>query len=85
MSMAIPAISRLYEMAQLARGVFAYELLAGITAVRLRQQTPGDGVVAVIDYFDALIPAMQRDRSPAPDIETLLEHFDNPDFVKLTR
>jgi histidine ammonia-lyase len=83
MSMAIPAILRLYEMAQLARGVLAYELLAGISAVRLRQQTPGDGVAAVIDYFDDLIPALERDRSPAPDIETLLDHFDNPDFTRL--
>jgi len=85
MSMAIPAISRLYEMAQLSRGVLAYELLAGITAVRLRRQAPGDGVAAVIDYFEALIPPMERDRSPAPDIETLLDHFDNPNFIKLTR
>jgi histidine ammonia-lyase len=85
MSMAIPAISRLYEMAQLSRGVLAYELLAGITALRQRRQVPGDGVAALIDYFDALIPAMERDRSPAPDIEILLEHFDNPDFIELTR
>jgi histidine ammonia-lyase len=85
MSMAIPAISRLYEMAQLSRGVLAYELLAGIIALRQRRQTPGDGVAAVVDYFDALIPPLERDRSPAPDIETLLDHFDNSDFIKLTR
>ena len=85
MSMAIPAISRLYEMAQLSRAVLAYELLAGITALRLRRKTPGDGVAAVIEYFDAFIPAQDRDRSLAPDIETLLDHFDRPDFIKLTR
>ncbi len=85
MSMAIPAISRLYEMAQLTRGLLAYELMAGITALRMRQQIPGDGVAALLDYFDDLIPPLQRDRSPGPDIETIIEHFEKPEFIALTR
>ena len=85
MSMAIPALTRLEEMEQLSRAILAYELLAGITAVRMRAQIPGDAVVAVIDYFDPLIAALERDRSPAPDVETILLHFTRPAFTKLYR
>ncbi len=52
--------------------------------LRQRRKTPGDGVAALIAYFNDLIPALERNRSPAPDIETLLDHFDNPEFIKLT-
>ena len=85
MSMAIPALTRLEEMAQLSRAMLAYELLAGITAVRMRAQIPGDALVAVIDYFDPLIAALERDRPLAPDVETILEHFDRPAFTNLYR
>ena len=85
MSMAIPALTRLEEMEQLSRAILAYELLAGITAVRMRAQIPGDAVVAVIDYFDPLIAALERDRSPAPDVETILLHFTRSAFTKLYR
>ena len=85
MSMAIPATWRLYEMAQLCRGILAYELLAGVTALRYRRQRPGDGVAAVMAYFDDLLAPLDRDRSPGPDVETLLEHFEKPGFVELTR
>jgi histidine ammonia-lyase len=85
MSMAIPALTRLEEMARLSLAILAYELLAGITAVRMRAQAPGDGVVAVIDYFDPLIAALERDRSLAPDVETILEHFSKPAFTNLYR
>ena len=84
MSMAIPAISRLYDMACLGRAMLAYELLAGITAVRMRDQTPGDGVAAVVDYFDAIIAPLDKDRSPAPDVETILEHFKINAFTRLS-
>ena len=85
MSMAIPALTRLEEMEQLSRAILAYELLAGITAVRMRAQIPGDAVVEVIDYFDPLIAALECDRSPAPDVETILDHFTRPAFTKLYR
>jgi histidine ammonia-lyase len=85
MSMAIPAISRLYEMARLGRSMLAYELLAGLTAVRMREQRPGDGVVAVISYFDTIIAPLERDRSPSPDVETILAHFEAESFVRLIR
>jgi histidine ammonia-lyase len=85
MSMAMPAISRLYEMARLSRAMLAYELLAGLTAVRMREQRPGDGVVAVISYFDTIIAPLERDRSPSLDVETILAHFETESFVRLIR
>ena len=85
MSMAIPALHRLYEMAQLTRGMLAYELLAALTAVRQREQRPGDGVAALVDYFEPVIAPLDRDRSPAPDVEIILDHFSAAEFTKLTR
>ena len=72
-------------MAQLCRGILAYELLAALSALRYRRQRPGDGVAAVMAYFDDLLAPLDRDRSPGPDVEMLLDHFDKPGFVELTR
>ena len=85
MSMAIPAISRLYDMAQLLRIMLAYELLAGMTAVQMRDQAPGDGVAAVINYFKNYIAPFERDRSLMPDIEVVLAHFETDEFSSLYR
>ena len=85
MSMAIPAIERLYEMQRLCRALFAYELLGGITALRQRGVRPGDGVQAVLDYFAQRLPPTQRDRPPGADVEILLAQFDIAEFVALTR
>jgi histidine ammonia-lyase len=71
-------------MAYLGRAMLAYELLAGITAVRMRDQKPGDGVAAVVDYFDAIIAPFDKDRSPAADVESILEHFKLDAFTRLT-
>jgi histidine ammonia-lyase len=83
MSLAIPAIYRLYEMAALTRGLLAYELLGGLVALRQRGEKAGDGVVAVAEYFSGYIAAMDRDRSPGPDVETILHHFEQPEFLRL--
>lgn len=85
MSMAIPAITRLGDMLELCRPMLAYELLAGISALRLRDQQPGDGVCALLRYVDRLVAPLHRDRAPAPDVETLLAHFDAAGFIELTR
>lgn len=85
MSLAIPAIERLFEMADLVRVMLAYELLAALTALRQREQRPGDGVVAVLDYFAPVIAPLQRDRSPSTDVEAILEHFAHPEFIGLIR
>ena len=47
MSPIAPVLDRLYEMADLCRTLLAYELLGGITAVRMRGQRPGDDVAEV--------------------------------------
>ncbi len=83
MSLALPALTRLFEMAQLVRSMFAYELLAGLTAVRLRGQTPGDGVKAIAVYFDDLITLGERDRPPGPEVETILQQFESDAFDDL--
>jgi histidine ammonia-lyase len=85
MSMAIPALTRLEEMVQLCRAMLAYELLAGLTAVRMRAQSPGAGVLAVMDYFSSLVAPFERDRPLAVDVETILEHFSRSAFIDLTR
>ena len=73
--MAIPAIQRLDEMLSLCEAILAYELLAGLTAVRLREQRPGDGIQALVDYFTPMIAPLDQDRSTSPDVETLLNSF----------
>ena len=77
MSLAIPALTRLFDMAQLVRSMLAFELLAGLTAVRQRAQMPGDGVRATVEYFDDLIAVSERDCSPGPEVETILRHFES--------
>ena len=83
MSMAIPALIRLEEMQQLSRAMLAYELLAGIIALRMRARTPGDGVTAVLEYFEPLIAPLDRDRPLAADVELILDHFSRPAFIEL--
>ena len=39
----------------------------------------------VLEYFAALVAPRQRDRSLAPDIETMLVHFTRPVFIELMR
>lgn len=83
MSMAIPAIDRLFDMVELSRALLAYELLGGLNALASRGQRPGDDVAAVAEYFAELVPPLRRDRSPGPDVETILQHFDNAAFTSL--
>jgi histidine ammonia-lyase len=83
MSLAIPAIYRLYEMAALTRGLLAYELLGGLVALGQREEKAGDGVVAVADYFSDYIAPLDQDRSPGPDVETILHHFEKAEFLRL--
>ncbi len=71
--------------AELPANMLAYELLAALIAVRQRDQRPGDGVAALVDYFEPVIAPLERDRSPAPDVETILEHFSAADFIRLSR
>lgn len=83
MALCIPALARLFDMAELTRAILAYELLAAITAVRLRAQTPGDGVAAVIEHFAPGLAAPDRDRSPGIEVEALLAGFEDEAFLRL--
>ena len=74
MSLAIPALARLYEMTDLCRAMLAYEMLAGITAVRMRGQTPGDDVAAVDRLMTASLPGNEI-KSPGNLVENLLEQL----------
>jgi len=80
MSMAFPAISRLYEMADLVKALLAYELLGGLVALDQRRDAPGEGVAALHAYLRQHLPPLQRDRSPGPDVEQLLTLFETDAF-----
>lgn len=84
MSLAIPAIARLYEMAALTRAILAYEMLAGITAVRMRGQTPGDDVVELERMFAECIP-VRGDDAPGTLVASILFYLDQGLVSKLFR
>ena len=75
MSMAFPTIGRLFEMAGLVEMMLAYELLAGLTALKLRTERAGDGVVAIQEKFKPIVAPLEKDRSPGPDVERILQAF----------
>jgi len=76
MSMAIPAIHRLYEMLRLAQQTLAYEFLA--TLVALDQRPPAGSTAAAMHASGrGCVKKMTGDRAPGPDVEALLELFDS--------
>ena len=81
MSQAIPTIARLYDMVELTKMILSYELLGGLTALRHRPQTAGDGVTPIHAFFAEHIPPLLRDRSPGPDVELILKLIDTPQFA----
>jgi len=80
MSMAIPAIQRLYEMVDLTNAMLAYELLAGLVATRQRDQPCGQAIEAVREHFANIIRPLDCDRSPGPDVELILEEISSDGF-----
>jgi histidine ammonia-lyase len=85
MALAVPALLRLFDMDELLRSLLAYELLAGIAALRQREASPGESGRAVLEFFADSIAPLDRDRAPGPDVETILESFADPAFAALTR
>lgn len=75
MSMAFPTIGRIYPMIDLTEMLLAYELLGGLTAIAQRGATVGAGVQRVVNHFAKLIPPLDRDRSPGPDVELILNEI----------
>ena len=94
MSMAIPTISRLFDMAELVQMILAYELLGGLTALEQRSALSstssdklkaGDGAMAFLAYFRAHITPFVYDRPTGPDVEQLLQVFKEDDFHHLIK
>jgi hypothetical protein len=50
-----------------------------LTALQMRNQRPAE----VVEHFDTCIAPLDRGSSPAPDTETMLEHFESEAFAKL--
>ena len=80
MSMAIPAIHRLYEMINLTKALLAYELLAGLVATSQRDQLCGKGCEAFRKWLKHLIRPLDCDRSPGPEVELLIEKISGSEF-----
>ena len=83
MTMGIPAVSRLFEMAETVEAMLAYEFLAGLVALTSRNGKPGSGVGRVRNYFSDRVPKLERDRPPGPDVEIILHAFRSVEFQDL--
>ena len=55
-------------------------VLAGLAALDQRGGCPGDGVEAVRTYLRQVIPPLDQDRSPGPDVEQLRQMLDSAAF-----
>ncbi len=79
MSLAIPAIQRLYEMVELAESILAYEMLTACVALDQR-----NGIAKTVAHFHKKIryeiPSLDSDRSPGPDVEILLQMLRDGNF-----
>lgn len=83
MALTLPAVARLYDMADLVTSMLAYELLAGLVALDRRGGRSGDGVEAVRTYVRQVIPPQDGDRSPGPEVEQLRHIFTTAAFQAL--
>ncbi len=83
MSMAIPAIHRLYEMAALARQTLACETLAILAALGQRALPEASPAGALYAAARRCVPLTPGDRSPGPDIEALLALFEVGEWQQL--
>ena len=83
MALSMAALARLLEMVELGRALLACELLAALAALRQRDAIPGRGVAALVDYLGDAVAPWARDRSPGPDVETLLAAMRDQGFREL--
>ena len=83
MTMALPAVSRLFEMVDLVKAMLAYELFTALVAIHQRGETPGKGVGVIRDHVAEIIPSFTQDRPIGPDIEAMLHMFEQTKFYKL--
>ncbi len=85
MSMAIPAIHRLYQMVYLTQQTLAYEFLAVLVA--LDHRPPSDATPASELYASGrrTVDRMSGDRAPGPDAEALFDLLESEDWQVLCR
>ncbi len=82
MTLSLPAIARLFEMAERVRGVLAYELLAVLTALDGRRDSPGELPAAIHAACREVVPRLVADRAPGPDAERLLALLAAPPWCR---
>ena len=73
MTMALPALDRLAEVAEIGWATLAYELYAALVAIDQRGDGTGAGVAAVMSAVRATIPPYAGDRIYGPEIDALSE------------
>ncbi|MDH3716462.1 MAG: aromatic amino acid lyase, partial [Gammaproteobacteria bacterium] len=84
MSMAIPAIARLYEMLQSIRQILAAELLAILVALDQRAPPTASHTAAVHTCARRYVQKMTGDRATGADTEALLKLFDSEEWQALS-
>lgn len=83
MSLAIPTVERLLEAVDVGRILLASELLAACVALDQRAAKPGEGVRALHEWTRQHVATLLADRSPGPDIETLVDAMQDEAFHEL--
>ncbi len=83
MSLAISTMARLPEMIRLTEMILAYELLGALTALNQRGVKAGKQTEVIRRYFADRVAPLERDRSPGPDVEVILQSFREPEFQTL--
>ena len=73
MSMAIPASERALDALGHMRTIIAGELLVSARALDLRRQRPGEGVQHAHNWIRQLVPLLETDRPPGPDLDVLCD------------
>jgi len=84
MTMIFPALDRLFEMAEIARMIAAYELYAALVAIDQRGERPGADVATLRALVRARVAPYAGDRAYGPEIEIVAALFDDPAFAELT-
>ena len=84
MSLAIPAIHRLYEMMKLSTETLAFEFLAVLVALDHRKPPAASPASAMHAAGRRYVPEMNADRAPGPDVEKLLELFGSDEWQRLS-
>ena len=60
--------------------MLAYELNAGLITINQRDDLAGDAVYSVRMYFQKTVTSLDKDRSPGPDVEQILNAFNTARF-----